>query len=226
LSPDQLRRRTDSEQLNFASTADLPELPIFVGQERPISAIRFGVKMNRPGYNIFALGPAGLGKYTLVHSAVQERAAAEPPPADWCYVNNFSQPYSPKVLRLPNGMGRQFRNDMERLEARRFGKAVAPRKTLAGTDTSGGGRHVPAAVRRAVRERDGERCRFVDEQGRRCSERHRLEFHHRLPFGMGGDHSLVNISLLCAQHNRSFAERDYGRSAIRCHFSRERSVAS
>ena len=77
LSPGQLRRRTDPEQLSFDSTADLPELPIFVGQERPISAIRFGVKMDRPGYNIFALGPAGLGKFTLVHSAVQERAAAE-----------------------------------------------------------------------------------------------------------------------------------------------------
>jgi hypothetical protein len=107
---------------------------------------------------------------------------------------------------------------LERLEARRFGKAVAPRKTLGGTDTSGGGRHIPAAVRRAVRERDGDRCRFVDKEGRRCSERHRLEFHHRLPFGVGGDHSLVNISLLCRQHNRSFAELDYGRSAIRRHF--------
>ena len=115
LPPDQLRRCTDPEQLSFDSTADLSELPIFVGQERPISAIRFGVKMDRPGYNIFALGPAGLGKFTLVHSAVQERAAAEPPPADWCYVNNFSQPYRPRVLRMPNGIGRQFRNDMERL---------------------------------------------------------------------------------------------------------------
>jgi len=116
---------------------------------------------------------------------------------------------------------RAVTDTLDRLEARRFGKAVAPRKTLAGTDTSGGGRHVPASVRRAVCERDGERCRFVDEQGRRCSERHRLEFHHRLPFGMGGDHSLANVSLLCPQHNRSFAERDFGRSAIRRHFSRE-----
>jgi predicted ATP-dependent protease len=115
LSSAQLRRRTDPEQLSFGSTAELPDLPIFVGQDRPISAIRFGVKMNRPGYNIFALGPAGLGKYTLVHNAVQERAASEPPPADWCYVNNFSQPYRPKALRLPNGRGRQFRHDMERL---------------------------------------------------------------------------------------------------------------
>ena len=115
LSPEQLRRCTDPEQLSFDSTADLPDLPIFVGQERPISAIRFGVKMDRPGYNIFALGPAGVGKYTLVHRAVQERAAAEPPPADWCYVNNFDQPYRPKVLRLPTGMGREFRRDMDRL---------------------------------------------------------------------------------------------------------------
>ena len=103
---------------------------------------------------------------------------------------------------------------LERIEARRFGKTLAPRKRLAETDSSDGSRHIPAAVRRAVRERDGERCRFVDEQGQRCSERHRLEFHHRLPFGMGGDHSLVNISLLCPQHNRLLAVRDYGRAAI------------
>ena len=114
LPPALLRRRTDPGQFNFETTADLPELPISVGQERPIRALRFGVKMERPGYNIFALGPAGVGKFTLVHSAVQERAAAEPPPPDWCYVNNFDQPYRPKVLRLPSGMGRQFR-DMERL---------------------------------------------------------------------------------------------------------------
>jgi guanylate kinase len=36
--------------------------------------------MERPGYNIFALGPAGLGKHTLVRRIVEERAAAEPPP--------------------------------------------------------------------------------------------------------------------------------------------------
>jgi lon-related putative ATP-dependent protease len=115
LPAERLRRRTDPDLLNFESTAELPELPISIGQERPISAIRFGVKIERPGYNVFALGPAGVGKYTLVHGAVQERAAAEPPPPDWCYINNFDQPYRPKVLRLPNGVGRQFRQDMERL---------------------------------------------------------------------------------------------------------------
>jgi hypothetical protein len=104
---------------------------------------------------------------------------------------------------------------LERLEARRVGKTGAPRTSLAETDVSAASRHIPAAVRRAVHERDGSRCRFVDEQGRRCSEKQRLEFHHRRPFAMGGDHSLDNISLLCPQHNRLLAEQDYGRAAVR-----------
>jgi len=110
---------------------------------------------------------------------------------------------------------------LERLEARRFGRSAAPRKTLAETNTTPASRHVPAAVRRAVSERDGERCRFVDAAGRRCSERHRLELHHRHPFGMGGDHSPDNVSLLCREHNRYLAERDYGQAAIRRHLLTE-----
>ncbi len=104
---------------------------------------------------------------------------------------------------------------LERLEARRFGKTLAPRMTLAEADTARASRCIPAAVRRLVRERDGSRCRFVDEQGRRCSERQRLEFHHRHPFAMGGDHRPDNIGLLCPQHNRLLAEHDYGRAAVR-----------
>jgi len=103
---------------------------------------------------------------------------------------------------------------LERLEARRYAQTRAPRKGLGDTDTSPVSRHIPAAVRRAVRERDGDRCRYVDEQGRRCIAQNRLEFHHRHPFGMGGDHSLKNISLLCATHNRYVAECDYGHAAI------------
>ena len=63
---------------------------------------------------------------------------------------------------------------LQRLEARRFGKTQAPRKTVAQSATVPGSRYVPAAVRRAVHERDGGRCRFVDEQGRRCPERNQL----------------------------------------------------
>jgi hypothetical protein len=120
---------------------------------------------------------------------------------------------------VPNGdlaavIDRAVTEKLERLEARRSGKTTEPRRTLAEADTSGASRHIPAAVRRAVTERDGSRCRFVDQQGRRCSEHLRLEFHHRHPFAMGGDHSVGNISLLCHQHNRLLAEHDYGQAAI------------
>ncbi|HYN04062.1 MAG TPA: hypothetical protein VE359_16550, partial [Vicinamibacteria bacterium] len=103
---------------------------------------------------------------------------------------------------------------LERLEARRFAATSRPRKHLATTDTSPSSRRIPAAVRRAVHERDGGRCRYVDASGRRCCERHRLEYHHLHPFGLGGDHRPENIRLMCVQHNAYLADHDYGREAM------------
>jgi len=99
---------------------------------------------------------------------------------------------------------------LEQLESRRFAKARRPRKSLGESDTSPSSRHIPAAVRRAVYARDGGRCRYVDEAGRRCSERDRVEYHHRHPFGVGGDHSPTNTRLMCRAHNAYLAEHDYG----------------
>jgi 5-methylcytosine-specific restriction endonuclease McrA len=118
---------------------------------------------------------------------------------------------------------------LERLEARRFGLTKAPRKSLAQAPaqarrkslaqapTKPVSRHVPTAVRRAVYERDGGRCRFVDEQGRRCTARHGLEFHHRHPVALGGDHSPQGMALACKAHNLLLAEVDYGRAAVARH---------
>jgi hypothetical protein len=117
---------------------------------------------------------------------------------------------------------------LERLEASRFARTKAPRKGPAKTEDAGtvpSSRHIPAAVRRAVRERDGDRCRYVDEHGRQCPEGDRLEFHHRHPFGLGGDHSVPNIRLMCRAHNAYLAECDYGREAVASH-RRLRSRAS
>jgi 5-methylcytosine-specific restriction endonuclease McrA len=123
---------------------------------------------------------------------------------------------------------------LERLEARRFARTRASRKGSADTNTvpssrnmptetqrssdlAPSSRHIPAAVRRAVYDRDGGQCRSVDEQGRRCKERDRLEFHHRHPFGLGGEHSVANVRLMCHAHNAYLAEVDYGRKAMATH---------
>ena len=101
---------------------------------------------------------------------------------------------------------------LERLEAKRFGRMKAPRKTIAKTDTRAKSRYVPAAVRREVDARDGGRCAFVDDAGKRCGARERLEFHHHdRPYGRGGDHRPKGIRLMCRTHNTLLAEREYGK---------------
>lgn len=115
LAPEALYRRADPAALPFQTTDELPDSAEFVGQDRAIKAIEFGIGMSRHGYNLFALGPSGTGRHALVQRYVEQQAATEPPPSDWCYVNNFEQPYRPLVLQLPAGMGKELQKDVQRL---------------------------------------------------------------------------------------------------------------
>ncbi|HEY8231881.1 MAG TPA: hypothetical protein VIJ10_04390 [Vicinamibacteria bacterium] len=103
---------------------------------------------------------------------------------------------------------------LQRVEAKRFGKTKAPRKELGETDTNPSSRHIPAAVRRLVYEKDAGRCAYRDTYGRRCAKRHELEFHHKNPFALGGDHSPANLTLMCRAHNTLLAEQDYGKEVM------------
>ena len=87
----------------------------YIGQQRAIDAIRFGIAMRKDGYNIYVLGPIGSNRHDLVNSLVSAEAKARGVPADWCYVNNFSNPERPQSLRFPAGKGREFREDMRQL---------------------------------------------------------------------------------------------------------------
>ena len=122
--------------------------------------------------------------------------------------------------RIPDGdlaavLDDAITEKLARLQARRFAKSTA-RKALDAADTSASGsRYIPAPVRRLVDQRDGGRCRYVGADGRRCSERARLEFHHHLrPHARGGDRSPDNIRLMCRTHNVYQAESDFGREAM------------
>lgn len=115
LSADALYRRCDLSALPFASTAELEDLTEVVGQDRALEAVRFGTGIRRQGFNLFLLGPAGMGKFTTVRAFLEKKAADEPTPDEWCYVNNFDKPEKPRALRFPPGRGVPFRDDMERL---------------------------------------------------------------------------------------------------------------
>ncbi|MBI2247441.1 MAG: HNH endonuclease [Armatimonadetes bacterium] len=73
-----------------------------------------------------------------------------------------------------------------------------------------GSRHIPAEVKRVVWLRDCGRCAFVSRNGRRCTERGFLEFHHVTPYAVGGPPTAENIQLRCRAHNAYEAELDFG----------------
>lgn len=113
LSAEQLRRRCDPEAFSFSSTEDLPQLEGVIGQDRAMNALSFGVEIKSQGYHMYALGPIGTGKTTTIRKYLEKDAKERPVPDDWLYVNNFEDQDKPRALRLPAGMGREFKEDME-----------------------------------------------------------------------------------------------------------------
>ena len=102
------------DSLNFQCTEELAPLDHFIGQERALEAIRFGLEVNKPGYNLFVTGLNGTGKVSAIkahlQSIVDEPGQRENREAisDWVYVHNFDDADRPQSMRLPTGMGRTF----------------------------------------------------------------------------------------------------------------------
>src|SRR5579871_5083839 len=91
----QLRRHLNPNQLHFKTTAELETLTEFIGQERALEALHFGIGIRSQGYNIYAMGPSGIGKRSLVRTVLEEKAHHQPTPPDWCYLYDFESPDKP-----------------------------------------------------------------------------------------------------------------------------------
>ena len=115
LQSNQLYQPCDSEHFGFQTTAELEDLSEIIGQMRAMDAVRFGAGIRREGYNLFVLGPSGMGKRSMVQQVLEQRARDERQPSDWCYINNFPQPHRPQALRLPPGKGAELRRHMAQL---------------------------------------------------------------------------------------------------------------
>lgn len=114
LRPEQLRRRCDPDEIPFVTTADAPAAEEPLGQARAVDAVELAIGVRHDGYNLFALGPEGIGKRTVVRQLLAQRAASQPTPPDWCYVGNLASPHRPRALRLPPGAGARLRDEMAR----------------------------------------------------------------------------------------------------------------
>lgn len=115
LNPSELYKPCNVEQLKFNSTEELEDIDITVGQQRAVEAVKLGMRMNKNGYNIFAMAPSGTGKLTTIRQLVEHEASRQNIPSEWCYVNNFSQPAKPKVINFMPGQGKIFQHDMTQL---------------------------------------------------------------------------------------------------------------
>jgi len=121
LSAEKLRRDCDPTMMRCETTERILPLEGIIGQERAVRALRFGLDIKERGFNIYVAGHPGTGRMTAVKDFLEQIAKAKPVPSDWCYVNNFRNPYEPRAVRLPPGKGKDLQRDMANLvsEARR-----------------------------------------------------------------------------------------------------------
>ncbi len=113
LATKRLANNCDPKQFKFKTTDELIDLTEIIGQSRAVKAVHFGIGIRHEGYNLYVMGPPGIGKHTMVGQYLQQTAASQPQASDWCYVNNFEQPHKPIALELPHGLGMQFSQDMQ-----------------------------------------------------------------------------------------------------------------
>lgn len=114
LTPDELRKSYDPSTIPAAVQDEVHPSKAIIGQERAVRALKFGLGNKGQGFNIYVAGIPGTGKQTAVMHFLTDLAKNEPSPCDWCYVNNFQDPYYPRKLSLPKGHAHEFRNDVRR----------------------------------------------------------------------------------------------------------------
>ncbi|MEE9267175.1 MAG: Lon-like protease helical domain-containing protein, partial [Gammaproteobacteria bacterium] len=110
-----LYRACDVRQFDFASTDELRDISAVNGQTRAMDALHFGLDIRQKGFNVFALGYPGVGKFTAVLECLRQVAGDQNVPPDWCYLHNFERPEQPIAIQLPAGRGVLFRKDMQAL---------------------------------------------------------------------------------------------------------------
>ena len=112
LKPSQLRWQCDPKVLKFKTVSDLRTCEGIIGQPRAIEAIKLGLNVKYPGYNIFITGPVGTGRTTAITKLLEELEVQKGELFDLIYVNNFKNPDMPKLIDLPAGDGTKFKDAM------------------------------------------------------------------------------------------------------------------
>lgn len=112
LTPTELRWKCDPNIFKFESTEDIDPTEGILGQERALKAIRMGVDLRSPGYNIYIAGLSGSGKATTVKQMLEKISSDCPRLYDYAYVNNFRDPDQPLLIKFHKGQANEFQQDL------------------------------------------------------------------------------------------------------------------
>ena len=113
LGLEKLRWRCELSRIPFETTAQAQKREGFIGQERALRALKMGVELSAPGYNVFVCGLAGTSRGGTIAQMIEELHPATKPSMDRCYVNNFKIPDRPRLLVLPRGSANTFKKDVQ-----------------------------------------------------------------------------------------------------------------
>jgi lon-related putative ATP-dependent protease len=112
LSPEDLRWSCSLDLIPADTTEDVEPVEGIIGQDRALKALKLGVELFSPGYNIFVCGLSGTGKATTIKTILEKIQPFCAPPQDMCYVFNFRDEDRPILLRFEKGVGTLFREAM------------------------------------------------------------------------------------------------------------------
>jgi predicted ATP-dependent protease len=113
LPPAKLRWKCELSRIPFETTAQAELREGFIGQERALRALKMGVELSAPGYNVFVCGLAGTSRGGTIARMIEELHPPTKESLDRCYVNNFKLPDRPRLLALPRGQANSFKKDMQ-----------------------------------------------------------------------------------------------------------------
>lgn len=112
LNPDEMFWDCPKSCLEFETTEDLEPLEGTIGQERALDAMRLGLGLYAPGYNMFICGFSGTRKMQTIQKLLSSLNPQCALPPDRAYVHNFRMADEPVLLTLPRGKAREFAKQM------------------------------------------------------------------------------------------------------------------
>lgn len=116
---DKLYASLAPERLPYKDSGEIPlKQRLAPPQPRALAALELALGIKDQGYNIYLSGEVNLGRTYMIKDFLGPRVKKCACPPDLVYVNNFEDPDSPILLRLPAGQGQKLKTALAKAVGR------------------------------------------------------------------------------------------------------------